>query len=373
MHARQSFHGGAWAYMLRRLLLVLPTLLGIVTINFFVVQMAPGGPVEQYIARLEGDGAAYMERIGAGDGGDMQAAADDRTAAYKGAAGLSPQAVEAIRRQYGFDRPILERYVSMLGDFALFRFGDSLFKGRSVIDLVGDAMPVSLSLGLWSTLVIYAVSIPLGMARALRRGSRFDTMSGIAVIAAHAIPAFLLAVLLIVLFAGGSYLQWFPLRGLVSPGHDALPFGARVLDYAHHMVLPVTAMVVGGFAGLTSLTRNAFLDELGKAYVETALAKGLTRKAVLWRHVFRNAMLLVISGLPGAFVRVFFTGSLLIETIFSLNGLGLMGFEAAMQRDYPVMFASLYVFTLIGLTASLAGDMLCMAVDPRIDFERRAA
>lgn len=361
------------SYILRRLLLVLPTLLGIITINFFVVQLAPGGPVEQFLAKLEGTGDVYMERLGGETTEVRTAAADDAQidSPYTGGRGLPPEVIKAVKEMYGFDRPLHERYLTMLTDFLRFDFGDSLFKGRSVIGLLGDALPVSISLGLWSTLLIYMISIPLGIAKAVRQGSRFDMASGFMIVAGHAIPSFLFAVMLITFFAGGRYFQWFPLRGLVSPDFENLSSIGRALDYAHHMALPIIAMVIGGFAGLTMLTRNAFLDEIGKQYVETARSKGLTEKQVLWGHVFRNAMLIVISGFPAAFIGLFFAGSLLIESIFSLNGIGLLGFEAAIQRDYPVMFATLFIFTLIGLVTSILGDVTAMLVDPRLDFESR--
>ncbi len=359
-------------YFTHRLILIIPTLLGIFTINFFLVQMAPGGPVEQFIARLEGGGDAFMERVGTStsDGGVALPAGEKETG-YVGSRGLTPEVVESIRALYGYDKPIFTRYATILLDFLRLDFGDSLFKAGSVFDLLAEALPVSITLGVWSTLIIYFISIPLGIARARRRGGSFDAGTGLAVVAASAIPGFLFAVLLIVLFAGGSYFKIFPLRGLHSLDYNLLPFAEQVLDYLHHIVLPVLAMSIGGFAGLTLLTRNSFLDELSKQYVETARAKGLTERAVLYGHVFRNAMLIIIAGLPSTFVRMFFAGSLLIETIFSLNGLGLLGFEAAMQRDYPVMFATLYIFTLIGLICSVIGDITYTLVDPRIDFSSR--
>lgn len=357
-------------YFVRRLLLIFPTLLGILTINFFLVQLAPGGPVEQFLASMQGDGSAYMERIeGGGDGFSGSNIQEDSL--YKGRQGIRPEVLEAVKELYGFDKPLVERYTTMLWDYLRFDFGDSLFKSEGVVKLVIQAMPVSISLGLWSTLIIYLVSIPLGIARAVRRGSAFDANTGLAVIIAGAIPAFLLAMLLIVLFAGGSYFKWFPLRGLFSPNFETLSFAGQVLDYLHHIALPVISLSVGGFAGLTLLTRNCFLDEFGKQYVETARAKGLAEKRILYGHVFRNAMLIVITGLPGTFIRILFTGSLLIETTFSLNGLGLLGFEAAMQRDYPVMFGTLYCFTLISLLCAIVSDGIAMLVDPRIDYEQR--
>lgn len=357
---------------MRRLLLVVPTLLGILTINFFIIQTAPGGPVEQFIAMLEGSGNVFMERV-ASPGADLPAPAESGgEGIYSGTRGLSPKTLAAIRELYGFDKPILVRYGEMLRDFACFDFGKSLFKADSVINLLRNSLPVSISLGLWSTLIIYFISIPLGIARAVRRGSSFDAVTGGLTVAASAIPGFLFAVLLIVLFAGGSYWQIFPLRGLHTLGYENFTFMEQALDYLHHMALPILSLSIGGFAGLTLLTRNSFLDELSKQYVETARSKGLVERKVLYGHVFRNAMLIIISGLPGAFVRMFFTGSLLIETIFSLNGLGLLGFEAAMQRDYPVMFATLYIFTLIGLATSIIADLTMTKVDPRIDFEGRS-
>lgn len=362
-------------YTLRRLLLMIPTLLGILTINFFLIQMAPGGPVEQYLAALDGSGSAYMERVGTaafdGAGGSADTGPMNSTGAQTAFQGVSPEVVKAVEKLYGFDKPIGERYLTTLKNFLTFDFGESFFKADSVANLIKNALPVSISLGLWSTLLIYGISIPLGVARALRRDSTFDSVTGFLVVAASAVPSFLFAVLLVVLFAGGSYFQWFPLRGLHSIGFESMTLFEQILDYAHHMVLPVISLTIGGFAGLTLLTRHSFLDELGKQYVELARAKGLSEGRVLYRHVFRNAMLIVIAGLPGAFVSMFFAGSLLIETIFSLNGIGLLGFEATMQRDYSVMFATLYIFTLIGLVTSLLGDLTMMLVDPRIDFTSR--
>lgn len=357
-------------YTLRRLLLIIPTLLGILTINFFVIQIAPGGPVEQFIANLEGNGTSFMERVGSSTG-DFVPSNQEDIGNYAGGRGLSEVTLNAVKKMYGFDKPILERYVEMLWNYVCFDFGNSLFKASSVIDLLVAALPVSISLGLWSTLIIYFVSIPLGIARAIRRGSFFDVSSGLCVVICSSIPGFLFAVLLVIFFAGGSYWQIFPLRGLHSLDYEKLSFVEQVFDYFHHLVLPLISLSIGGFAGLSLITKNSFLDELTKQYVDTAKAKGLTEKAVLYKHVFRNAMLIVISGLPGTFVRMFFAGSLLIETIFSINGLGLLGFEAAMQRDYPVMFSTLYIFTLIGLVTSILGDITMMKVDPRIDFTAR--
>lgn len=362
------------AYILRRLALIIPTLLGILTLNFFIIQAAPGGPVEQMIARLQGLDVAAAARV-SGPGGDAaggsQAAQASSKSAYRGAQGLDPDVVARIERMYGFDKPIWERYVQMLVSYATFDLGESFFRSKGVLELIGEKIPVSLSLGLWSTLIIYALSIPLGIMKAVRHGSRFDVWTSTIMIVGNAIPVFLFAILLVVLFAGGSYLDWFPLRGLTSPGWSEFSLWHKVTDYFWHLALPVTAMVIGGFATLTMLTKNSFLDEIGKQYVVTARAKGVTERGILYGHVFRNAMLLVIAGFPAAFISMFFTGSLLIEVIFSLDGLGLLGFEATISRDYPVMFGSLYIFTLIGLITKIISDLTYVLVDPRIDFEGR--
>lgn len=369
-------------YILKRLLLIIPTLWAIITVNFFIVQIAPGGPVDQALAAMSGlgPGGATERLTGQGrseTGGSALSPAGsnpaDGRSGYRGGRGLDPEVVEAIKVQYGFDKPILVRYFQMLKQYALFDFGDSLFRGESVLGLIGRCLPVSVSLGLWSTLIIYLVSIPLGIRKAVRHGSRFDVWTSTAVILGNMIPTFLFAVLLIVLFAGGSFLKIFPLRGLVSADFATLSFGGKILDYASHIFLPVFVMTIGGFATLTMLTKNSFLDEIHKQYVTTARAKGLGERAILRDHVFRNAMLLVIAGFPATFISMFFTGSVLIEVIFSLNGLGLLGFEATMQRDYPVMFGTLYIFTLMGLVLSLVSDITYTLVDPRIDFERRSA
>lgn len=363
------------AYIVRRLLLMIPTLWAIITINFFLVQLAPGGPVDQMVAEMTGiTSNMSMERI-SGAGRQEVAPSDvqqgERRSVYRGARGLAPETIDLIRQRFGFDKPIHLRYLEMLRRYATLDFGESLFRGRTVVGLIVDRLPVSISLGLWSTLIIYLVSIPLGVRKALRNGSRFDTWTSTAVIVGSAIPGFLFAVLLVVLFAGGSYLKWFPLRGLTSPDWASLSLLGRIGDYLWHLVLPVTAQVIGGFATLTMLTKNSFLDEVNKQYVMTARAKGLTENKVLFRHVFRNAMLLVIAGFPSAFIGIFFAGSLLIETIFSIEGLGLLGFEATTQRDYPVMFGTLYMFTLLGLVLTLISDLTYTVVDPRIDFEKR--
>jgi microcin C transport system permease protein len=306
-----------------------------------------------------------------GDSGGAGLDMRENAAVYRGARGLDPEIIAEIERRYGFDKPIGTRYLEMLKNYATFNFGDSLFRGRSVLGLIAERLPVSVSLGLWSTLIIYLVSIPLGIRKAVKNGSRFDLWTSAAVVLGNAIPSFLFAVLLVVLFSGGSFLKIFPLRGLFSVNAAELSLGARILDYFWHLVLPILAMIIGGFASLTMLTKNSFLDEMNKQYVMTARAKGLAEKAVLFKHVFRNAMLIVISGFPAAFISMFFTGSVLIEVIFSLEGLGLLGFEATMQRDYPVIFATLYIFTLMGLLLSLVSDLMYTIIDPRIDFEAR--
>lgn len=354
-------------YLLRRLLLVVPTLLGIIAINFFVVQFAPGGPVEQMIAEIRGKGGDVTQRMTGG--GNETSSAD--AGAYRGARGLEPEMVQDIKKLFGFDKPPLTRFGIMLWDYLRFDFGRSFFRDQTVIGLMAQKLPVSLSLGLWSTLLIYFVSIPLGIAKAVRDGSTFDIATSAAVLVGYAIPGFLFAILLVVLFAGGSFVQWFPLRGLTSGGSETWSWPLRVMDYLWHMVLPTIALVVGGFASLTMLTKNSFLEEIRKNYVVTARAKGASERRVLYRHVFRNAMLLVVAGFPAAFIGILFTSSLLVEIVFSLDGLGLLGFEAAIRRDYPVMFGTLYIFTLLGLVMQIVGDALYTVVDPRIDFEKR--
>ena len=358
------------AYIVRRLLLVIPTLFGIMVLNFAIVQAAPGGPVEQLISQIKGQAVSATARVsGAGsDTGGSSATGEERS---RGARGLEPELIADIERQFGFDRPPVERFFKMMGDYARFDFGESFFRDRKVVDLVLDKMPVSISLGLWTTLLVYLISIPLGVKKALRDGSSFDVWTSAVVIVGYAIPGFLFAILLIVLFAGGSFLDLFPLRGLTSDDFGQLSPLGKVADYLWHIALPVTAMVVGGFASLTMLTKNSFLDEIGKQYVLTARAKGLSDNRVLYGHVFRNAMLIVVAGFPSAFVSVLFTGSLLIEVIFSLDGLGLLGFEAAINRDYPVMFGTLFFFTLLGLLLNIVGDVMYTVIDPRIDFEAR--
>ncbi len=356
------------AYLLRRLLLVVPTLFGIIAINFAVVQFAPGGPVEQMIAELRGHGNA-MGRMG-GEG--VHEAAAGQSGLYRGASGLDPHIVADIRRMFGFDKPPLTRFWLMLKGYVRFDFGRSFFRDQTVLHLILHKMPVSISLGLWSTLLIYLVSIPLGILKAVRDGSRVDVATSVVVLVGYAIPGFLFAILLVVLFAGGSFVEWFPLRGLVSDNWTSLSWPARIGDYLWHMALPVTAMVVGGFASLTMLTKNCFLEEIRKQYVLTAAAKGASLNRILYGHVFRNAMLLIVAGFPAAFIGILFTSALLVEIVFSLDGLGLLGFESAIARDYPVMFGTLYIFTLLGLLLQIVGDLLYTVVDPRIDFEARS-
>jgi microcin C transport system permease protein len=355
-------------YILRRLLLIIPTLFGIMLLNFLIVQAAPGGPVEQLIAELQGVDGGALSRASGGGGSEVSDSGADQS---RGSKGIPPEMIEEMQKLYGFDKPPHERFFKMVADYATFDFGDSFYRDRSVIELVIDKLPVSISLGLWSTLLIYTISIPLGIRKAVHDGSRFDVWTSSAIIIGYAIPGFLFAILLIVLFAGGSYFDWFPLRGLTSTNFEDLSWYAQVGDYFWHLALPVLANVIGGFATLTLLTKNSFLDEIGKQYVVTARAKGLEDRRILYGHVFRNAMLIVIASLPGLLVMLFFTGSLLIEVIFSLDGLGLLGFEAALNRDYPVIFGTLYIFTLMGLALKLISDMTYVLVDPRIDFESR--
>jgi microcin C transport system permease protein len=361
------------AYILRRLLLMIPTVFGIMAVSFLITQFAPGGPVEQALANMSGQNVSMMDRVTGSEGGDLgvQQQTGESRSTYRGSQGLPPELVDRIERQFGFDKPPLERFFSMIGNYLRFDFGESYFRDISVIDLVLEKMPVSISLGLWMTLIAYGISIPLGIAKAVRDGSRFDVWTSTVIIVGYAVPGFLVAVALIVLFAGGSFWQIFPLRGLTSPGWESFPWWRQILDYFWHLVLPIIAMGLGAFATATLLTKNSFLDEIGKQYVTTARAKGLSETQVLYRHVFRNAMMLVIAGFPGAFIGVFFGGSLLIETIFSLDGLGLLGFQSVANRDYPVVFATLYIFSLLGLVIGLLSDLAYMWVDPRLDFESR--
>ncbi|MEM9707790.1 MAG: microcin C ABC transporter permease YejB [Pseudomonadota bacterium] len=360
------------AYILRRLLLIIPTLFGIMVINFTLTQFVPGGPIEQILARLDGSGDVF-ETI-SGGGGDVDTEAiEGNDSGYIGGRGLPKEFIEELEREFGFDKPPLERFFLMMWDYIRFDFGESYFRSISVVDLVLEKMPVSISLGLWSTLLAYIVSIPLGIRKAVRDGSSFDTWTSGVLVAAYAIPGFLFAILLLVLFAGGSYLQWFPLRGLTSDNWEDLSLIGKVIDYFWHLALPLTASMISAFTFSTLLTKNSFLDEIKKQYVVTAKAKGLKANRVLYGHVFRNAMLIVIAGFPGAFLGIFFGSSVIIETIFSLDGLGRMGFEATLQRDYPVIFGTLFAFGLIGLIVGILSDLMYVFVDPRIDFERREA
>ena len=352
-----------WAYVLRRLLLMVPTLIGIVTVSFVIIQFVPGGPIEQLAAKVAGAQLSATATIGgdtgAGSGGLLPTGE------------LEPEMIAELEKLYGFDRPVHERYGKMLWDFARFDFGNSYFQDRPVTEMIWERLPVSVSLGLWTTLLTYLISIPLGIRKAVRAGTRFDAWTSAAITIGYAIPGFLFAVLLVVVFAGGQFFDWFPTQGLVSENLEDLGWPARIADYFWHMALPITALVIGAFASLTMLTKNSVLDEIGKQYVITARAKGQSERGVLYGHVFRNAMLIVIAGFPAAFIGVLFTSSLLIEVIFSLDGIGLLGFEATINRDYPVILGTLFIFSLLGLVANLLGDITYTLVDPRIDFERR--
>ncbi len=357
------------AYIVRRLLLIIPTLLGIMIINFAIVQVAPGGPIEQMVAQIRmGDVSTTSNISGGGAGSGTDAGAES---GYAGAEGLPPELIEQLEKQFGFDKPAHERFFMMMWSYMRLDFGDSYFQSEPVLDLVLAAMPVSISLGLWSLFFVYALSIPMGIAKAVRDGTRFDAWTSALIFTAYAIPGFLFAILLIVLFAGGSYWDVFPMRGLVSENWSDLPWYDKVTDYLWHLALPLTALTLGGFATLTMLTKNSFLEEINKQFVLTARAKGLKENRVMYGHVFRNAMLIVIAGFPGAFIGILFTGALLIEVIFSLDGMGLLGYDAVIKRDYPILFGTLFIFTLVGLVAQLIGDICYVLVDPRIDFGSR--
>jgi microcin C transport system permease protein len=367
-------------YLLKRLLLIVPTLFGIMLINFAIVQFAPGGPVERVIAQITGTDVSATARIGGGQGDGLststqtqgsQSGGGDAGSKYRGAQGLDREFIKALEKQFGFDKPAHERFFLMMKNYLMFDFGKSYFRDVSVLQLIKEKLPVSISLGIWMTLITYLISIPLGIRKAVHDGERFDTWTSGVLVIGYAIPGFLVAVFLLVMFAGGSFFQWFPSRGLTSDtwGHMS-PLG-KVLNYFWHLTLPLIAMSLGAFTTMTFLTRNAFLDEIRKQYVMTAQAKGLGQSQVLYGHVFRNAMLLIIAGFPGAFIHAFFSGSLLIETIFSLDGLGLLSFESVINRDYPVVFATLYIFALLGLVVNLVSDFIYTLVDPRIDFESR--
>ncbi len=361
-----------FAYIIRRLALMVPTIFGIMLISFVIIQFAPGGPVERIIAQMQGaDGGLAARMGGGGDTGALSGGGGGDGGRYRGAQGLDPAFIADLEKQFGFDKPAPERFVKMITDYATFNFGKSYFRDVSVLQLIGEKLPVSITLGLWMTLLSYAISIPLGIAKAVRDGSRFDVWTSGVVIVGYAIPSFLFAILLIVFFAGGSFWQIFPLRGLTSENFSDLSLVGKAADYLWHIALPVLSMALGAFATSTLLTKNSFLDEIRKQYVLTARMKGLTERQVLYGHVFRNAMLIVIAGFPGAFIGAFFAGSLLIETIFSLDGLGLLSFESIVNRDYPVVFANLFIFSLLGLVVNLLSDLTYTWIDPRIDFETR--
>lgn len=359
------------AYIIRRLFLMIPTLFGIMLISFVIIQFAPGGPVERIIAQIQGTDVGATSRVSGGGGDISGGQAFDGSSSYKGRRGLDPEFIEELEKQFGFDKPAHERFYIMMTNYIRFDFGESYYRSESVVGLILEKMPVSISLGLWSTLIAYLISIPLGIRKAVSDGSAFDVWTSTAIIVGYAIPGFLFAVFLIVFFAGGTYFDWFPLRGLTSDNWEELSFWGKIGDYLWHMALPITALAIGGFATLTLLTKNSFLDEIKKQYVVTARSKGLTERRVLYGHVFRNAMLIVIAGFPAAFLGVFFTGSLLIEVIFSLDGLGLLGFESIINRDYPVVFGNLFIFSLAGMFITLISDLSYTIIDPRIDFESR--
>jgi microcin C transport system permease protein len=367
------------AYIIRRILFMIPTMFGIMLVSFVVVQFAPGGPVEQVIAKLTGAETGASSRISGSAGGDFgsrgmaQGASqvDAASSKYRGAQGLDPEFIKKLEKQFGFDKPAHERFALMLWNYIRFDFGKSYFRDVSVLQLIKEKLPVSMSLGIWMTLLTYLISIPLGIRKAVGDGSRFDVWTSSVIIIGYAIPGFLFAILLIILFAGGSFFDWFPLRGLVSERWSELPWWQKILDYFWHLTLPILSMALSAFATMTLLTKNSFLEEIRKQYVLTARAKGCSSNQVLYGHIFRNAMLIVIAGFPSAFVHAFFTGSLLIETIFSLDGIGLLGFESVLNRDYPVVFATLFIFSLIGVVVNLISDLTYTWIDPRIDFETR--
>ncbi|WP_455474284.1 microcin C ABC transporter permease YejB [Bartonella sp. B30(2025)] len=369
------------AYILRRLLLIIPTLIGILTVTFIIVQFTPGGPIENIIAQLQGVGGDALGRVGGGSdtglssdvilNGANAGSYSSGDFKYRGGQGLDPEFIAKLEKQFGFDRPPLERYFTMIGCYLRFDFGDSYTQGRSVIELIKSALPVSLSLGFWHLLISYAISIPLGIRKALKEGEAFDVWTSTVVIIGYAIPSFLFGVFLIVFFAGGSFLNWFPLSHLTSDNFDQLSFGGKILDYIYHLVLPLTAMTISAFATTTLLTKNCFLEEIRQQYVITARAKGLSERSILYGHVFRNAILIVIACFPTTFMTSFFSGSLLIELLYSLNGIGLLSYTSIVNRDYSVVFASLYIFSLIGLVVSLMSDIVYMLVDPRIDFDKK--
>jgi microcin C transport system permease protein len=363
------------AYILKRLLLIVPTMLGIMLISFIVIQFAPGGPIERIIAKVSGNEVSAASRVGGGSGDGLArgsaSAASGESSGYRGAQGLDPAFIKSLEKQFGFDKPMHERFLLMIGNYLRFDFGKSYFRDVSVMQLIREKMPVSISLGIWITILTYMISIPLGIRKAIKDGEKFDTWTSTVLVLGYAIPGFLLGVVLLVVFAGGSFFQWFPLRGLTSENFAQLSWFGKIIDYFWHLALPLIALSVSAFTTMTFLTKNSFLDEIRKQYVTTARAKGLSESRVLYGHVFRNAMLLVLAGFPGAFVHAFFSGSLLIEKIYSLDGLGLLGWESVINRDYPVVFATLYIFSLLGLLIHLITDLIYTWIDPRIDFETR--
>jgi microcin C transport system permease protein len=380
-HARRDDPRPMAAYLLKRILLMIPTMFGIMAISFIIIQFAPGGPVERVIAQLTGTGVNATDRFSGGTGDGLsgqstqnapgQGSADPASSKYRGAQGLDPEFIKSLEKQFGFDKPAHERFLLMLKNFITFDFGKSYFRDVSVLELIKEKLPVSVSLGLWMTLLTYFISVPLGIRKAVKDGEKFDTWTSGVLVIGYAVPGFLVAVLLLILFAGSSFFQWFPSRGLTSDNWADLSTWGKIIDYFWHLTLPLIAIALGAFTTMTFLTKNSFLDEIRKQYVITARAKGLSERQVLYGHVFRNAMLLIIAGFPGAFISAFFSGSLLIEQVFSLDGLGLLGFESIINRDYPVVFATLYIFSLLGLVVNLVSDFLYTIVDPRIDFESR--
>ncbi len=358
-------------YISKRLLLLVPTLFGIILVNFIIVQFAPGGPIEQIVAQVTIGNISTTSGISGGGDTGMSSTASDSSASI-GAYGLDPELIKDLEKQFGFDKPPHIRFAIMVWNYMRFDFGTSYFQDRPVFWLIVERMPISISLGLWSLLLIYGISIPLGVAKAVRDGSKFDIWTSSVIFVGYAIPGFLFAILLIVLFAGGNYLEWFPLRGLTSGDWSSMSWPERIRDYLWHLVLPVASLTIGGFATLTMLTKNSFLEEINKQFVLTARSKGLTERRVLYGHVFRNAMLIVIAGFPAAFVHILFTGSLLIEVIFSLDGMGLLSYEAVIKRDYPILFGTIFIFTLVGLVMRLVADLTYVLTDPRIDFETRS-
>ena len=369
-------------YIVRRLLLIIPTLFGIMIINFAIIQFAPGGPIENILAKIQGINVGATARVSGGNSelssqslktsnNIIDGSQQTYSSKYRGAQGLDPEFIQELERMYGFDKPIHIRFIQMIKNYLFFDFGHSFYRSESVVNLVKEKLPVSISLGLWTTFLVYFISIPLGISKAVRDGSKFDIWTSGVVVVGNALPAFLFAIFLIIIFSGGRYLDWFPLRGLVSDNWADLSLYGKIIDYFWHMILPVTSMVIGGFASLTMLTKNSFLEQINQQYVLTAKAKGLNNNRVLYGHIFRNGMLIIIAGFPVAFTGILFTGALLVEVIFSLDGLGLLGFESAINRDYPVIFATLYFFTFLGLIMNLLGDLAMMLVDPRLDFENR--